>query len=90
MTASVSGRGTFWLVASESVFVPQKWSATVTKRTFLDPELEATAISALEEARSLPPGLEQTEALRRAGHLRNAADSYQRVFSSEIRNADQS
>jgi hypothetical protein len=61
----------------------------VTKRTFPDPELDATAASALDEARRLPPGPERTEALKKAGQLRNAADSYRRVFASEAGNPDQ-
>jgi hypothetical protein len=66
------------------------WSEAVARRTFPDPELDASAILALEQARSLPPGPERTEALKRAGQLRNAADSYRRVFASEAPNADQS
>lgn len=60
----------------------------MTESTFPDLELDATAISALEKARSLPPGPERTEALKKAAQLRNAADSYMHLFSSELR-ADQ-
>ena len=60
----------------------------MTKRTFPDPELDASAISALVIARNLPPGPERNQALKKAGHLRNAADSYRHVFSSETANAD--
>ena len=52
--------------------------------------LDAIAISALEEARSLSARAERTEALKRAGQLRNAADPYRRVFSSETPSADRS
>lgn len=65
-------------------------SKAVTRRTFPDPELDAVAVSALDEARSLPAGAEPTEALKKAGQLRNAADSYRQVFSSETSKADQS
>jgi hypothetical protein len=36
--------------------------------------LDAEATAALEEARNMPPGPERTEALKRAGVLRKAAD----------------
>jgi hypothetical protein len=36
--------------------------------------LEAEALAALEAARELPPGPERTEAMKRAGILRNAVD----------------
>jgi hypothetical protein len=39
-----------------------------------DIELDAQAQIALDEARAMPPGPEKTEALRKAGKLRNAAD----------------
>lgn len=34
----------------------------------------------LEEARRLPPGPERSEALKRAGKLRNSANDYRIVF----------
>jgi hypothetical protein len=37
-------------------------------------DLEAEASAALEEARTMPPGPERTEAMKKAGILRNAAD----------------
>ena len=37
-------------------------------------ELEAEALSALEKARALPPGVERTEAMKQAGILRKAVD----------------
>lgn len=41
-------------------------------RPKLDLDLEAT--TALEQARAMAPGPERTEAMKRAGILRNAAD----------------
>ena len=37
-------------------------------------DLEADALAALEEARAMPPGPERTEAMKKAGILRNAVD----------------
>jgi hypothetical protein len=37
-------------------------------------DLETEAATALEEARAMPHGPERTEAMKRAGILRNAAD----------------
>ena len=37
-------------------------------------DLEAEALAALETARALPHGPERTEAMKRAGILRNAVD----------------
>jgi hypothetical protein len=37
-------------------------------------DLEAEASAALEKARTMPPGPERTEAMKKAGVLRNAAD----------------
>jgi hypothetical protein len=37
-------------------------------------ELEAEALAALEEARTMPAGPERTQAMKKAGILRNAAD----------------
>ena len=47
--------------------------------------LDAKAIEAALEAQSLPPGPERTKALRKAEKLRNAADVYNYLFSSELR-----
>ena len=47
--------------------------------------LDAKAIEAALEAQSLPPGPERTKALRKAEKLRNAADLYNYLFSSELR-----
>jgi hypothetical protein len=38
-------------------------------------DLEAEALVALEQARRMPAGPERTEAMKKAGILRNAADS---------------
>lgn len=43
-------------------------------------DLSAIADDALEEARRLPPGPERSEALKRAGKLRNTANGYKLVF----------
>ncbi len=48
-------------------------------------DLDAKAIEAALDAQSLPPGPERTEALRKAEKLRNAADMYNYLFSSELR-----
>jgi hypothetical protein len=37
-------------------------------------DLEAEALAALEEARTMPPGPARNEAMKQAGILRNAAD----------------
>jgi hypothetical protein len=37
-------------------------------------DLDAQAQVALDEAQAMPPGAQKTEALRKAGTLRNAAD----------------
>jgi hypothetical protein len=52
---------------------------------FPDPEGDAEAIEALERAQRLPPGNERTEALEKAGRLRNAAIAYRRIFSNEFK-----
>lgn len=39
-----------------------------------DDDLETQALIALEEARKLPHGPARTEAMKKAGQLRNAAD----------------
>ncbi len=46
-----------------------------------DIELDAQAQIALDEARAMPPGPKKTEALRKAGKLRNAADSSGFMFA---------
>ncbi len=58
------------------------------KKSFPDLELDAAAVSALNKARSLPDGAERTEALKKADHLQNAAETYRRVFSSETSNTN--
>jgi hypothetical protein len=40
---------------------------------------------AVLEAQNLPPGPQRTEALKKADQLRNAADVYGYVFSTELR-----
>jgi hypothetical protein len=50
-----------------------------------DLDIEATA--ALDMARALPPGPERTEAMKRAGILRNAADMQGLFFAKRGRPA---
>jgi hypothetical protein len=50
-----------------------------------NPDLHAKAIRALLEAEDMPPGSARVEALKRASQLRNAADTYNYLFSSELR-----
>jgi hypothetical protein len=45
----------------------------------------ARADEALEEARKLPHGAARTEALKKAGALRNTADSYGLIFAPKGR-----
>jgi hypothetical protein len=52
---------------------------------FPDPERDAEAIEAFERAQRLPPGNERTEALKKAGRLRNAVDTYRHIFSKELK-----
>ena len=52
---------------------------------FPDPERDAEAVEALEMAQQFLPGKERTEALKKAGRLRNAADAYKHIFSSELK-----
>jgi hypothetical protein len=49
------------------------------------PDLDAKAVKAIVEAQDLPPGLERTEALKKADQLCNAADIYRYVFSTELK-----
>jgi hypothetical protein len=44
-------------------------------------DLETEAVAALEEARTKAPGPERTEAMKRAGILRNAADMQGLLFA---------
>ena len=47
-------------------------------------DLDAKAIDALMAAQNMPPGPEQTEALRKADKLHRASDTYKYIFSSEL------
>ncbi|MBR1302156.1 hypothetical protein [Bradyrhizobium sp. AUGA SZCCT0042] len=53
------------------------------KRTFPDKELSAKAIKALLDARCLPSGPQQLDALKKATQVRDAANSYHQLFSAE-------
>jgi hypothetical protein len=48
-------------------------------------DLNVKAIEAHVEAQSMPPGAERIEALKKADQLRNAADTYSYLFSSELK-----
>ena len=50
-------------------------------------DLEAEALAALEEARTMPPGPERNEAMKQAGILRNAADLQDIFFAKRGRPA---
>jgi hypothetical protein len=50
-------------------------------------ELEAEALAALEEARTMPAGPERTQAMKKAGILRNAADLQGLFFAKRGRPA---
>jgi hypothetical protein len=50
-------------------------------------DLEAEALIALEQARNMKPGVERTEAMKRAGTLRNAADLQGLFFAKRGRPA---
>jgi hypothetical protein len=50
-------------------------------------DLDAEALLALEEARAMRPGPERTEAMKRAGILRNAADLQGLFFAKRGRPA---
>ncbi|MBR1251328.1 hypothetical protein JQ609_30965 [Bradyrhizobium sp. AUGA SZCCT0169] len=54
------------------------------KRMFPDKELSAKAIKALMDARCLPSGPQQLDALKKAAQLRDAANSYHQLFSAEF------
>jgi hypothetical protein len=47
-------------------------------------DLDDKAIDALMAAQNIPPGPEQTEALRHADRLHRAADTYKHIFSNEL------
>ena len=50
-------------------------------------DLDAVALAALDEARALPHGPERTEAMKKAGMLRNAADLQRVLFAKRGRPA---
>jgi hypothetical protein len=45
----------------------------------------ASAVDALQEAREMPPGAQRTDALKKAGLLRQAADSQGLIFAKRGR-----
>lgn len=48
-------------------------------------DLETEALAALDEARTMAPGPERTEAMKRAGILRNAVDMQGLLFAKRGR-----
>ena len=56
-----------------------------TPRAPVDRNWDAKATEALERARGMPPGQEKTEALKKAGMLRNAADIHGLFFAKRGR-----
>jgi hypothetical protein len=50
-------------------------------------DLEAEALAALEKARTMPPGRERSEAMKKAGALRNAVDQQGLIFAKRGRPA---
>jgi hypothetical protein len=50
-------------------------------------ELDAQALAALEDARTMPPGPARTEAMKKAGILQNAADLQGLFFAKRGRPA---
>ncbi len=53
-----------------------------------DRDLTTKAMEALAEAQKMHPGPERTEALKGADKLRQAANTYNYLFSSELRRPD--
>jgi hypothetical protein len=51
-------------------------------------DLNAKAVEALNEAEKMHPGPDRTEALKRAEKLRQAANTYNYLFSSELKRPD--
>jgi hypothetical protein len=64
------------------------WRRIMSKRIPSSPgerDLTAKAIEAREEAEKMHPGPDRTDALKRAEKLRQAANTYNYLFSSELR-----
>jgi hypothetical protein len=59
------------------------FTMTKSKRSELDVDAEAQA--ALDQARAMPQGPERTSAMKKAGVLRNAADSHGIVYAKRGR-----
>jgi hypothetical protein len=57
----------------------------MTKRLPDNRDLDAKAIDALVEAQNLPHGPARTEALKAATKLRHASDTYNYLFSNELK-----
>lgn len=58
----------------------------LTRQRFSEGQISAArADEALEDARKLPHGAARTEALKKAGTLRNTADTYGLIFAQKGR-----
>jgi hypothetical protein len=71
------------------VFAVEFWMTEKKQKNLQRPDrsLEVEALAALEEARAMPHGPERTEAMRKAGKLRNAADLLGITFAKRGRPA---
>jgi hypothetical protein len=64
------------------------WRYIMSKRTPSSPgnrDLTAKAVEALVEAQNLPPGPERAQARKKAEKLRHAGDTYNYLFSDELK-----
>jgi len=67
------------------------WRRIMSKRVPSSPgdrDLNAKATEALAKARKMRPGPERTEALKKAEKLRQTANTYNYLFSSELKRPD--
>jgi hypothetical protein len=51
-------------------------------------DLDAKATQAAREAQNLPPGPERMEAMKKTDGLRHAADTYNYLFSNQLKPPD--
>jgi hypothetical protein len=59
------------------------WLTPRPEKKYLPPDIDLDALAqlALSEARAMPPGPQRSEAMKRAGILRNAADKQGLAFA---------
>ena len=80
----VSGHGTFFRAPRDSFL--ELWEKIMPSSSPIGiGDLDAKANEALENAERMSPGAERTEALKRAGHLCKAAETYRYLFSNELK-----